>query len=361
MSIRKTVSAIVATLSCSSVVAAPLITKTNSSGFTIEPTTKVCSVYDYWVKVKETKYTQGDTIEKTRYYYHRKGRKIRRTLSNIKNENLISSPNYLCDGPTTNITASTSDESLVLFDSGACGSDRLERQGPKTELLTRIVNQYCPVTHDIVGPVEQVEFQFDMSETAEAWEVGFSDFPIGSEDQFELNSEWKALPAPLSGKGILVEGHNYSDDLFMFVKRRVTGLEPNTVYDVKLELEIASNSPKNCFGIGGAPGESVYVKGGVSLVEPKAIADGTDYRMNIDKNNQSQSGRDAVVMGDMAVGDGNCSGPQDYEFKSFSTEDLKVVADEEGSAWIFFGTDSGYEGKTSMYYTNVGAVFTPLF
>lgn len=356
---KKNALALLVSVACSSTFAAdPLVTKVNASGFSLEPTRKVCEVYSLWTTVSESRLIDGEFVEKQYSRWHGdslyeillESNRIHRALKSVQNETLVASDNFICDAPTTNIKASVEGEDLVLFSSGGCGSDRLKRRGPNTEVLSEIASRYCSVTHDI-GFVP--EFYFDLSDTAKGWEVGFSDYPVGQEDFYELNSEWQF------GTGLFVTGNNHSDDLFMFVKRQVTGLEANTTYDVELSLEIASNSPKGCFGIGGAPGESVYVKAGVSLEEPKAIVQGSDYQLNIDKGNQSQSGTNVIVVGDVGVGKpGDCNGEKDYELKSFNSKIVTVTTDDNGSAWIIFGTDSGYEGTTSLYFTKASAVFT---
>jgi len=67
-------------------------------------------------------------------------------------------------------------------------------------------------------------------------------------------------------------------------------------------IELASDVPSNCVGIGGAPGESVYLKAGVSLVEPVPMLEGNDVRLNVDKGNQAGGGADASVIGNIANG-----------------------------------------------------------
>ena len=47
---------------------------------------------------------------------------------------------------------------------------------------------------------------------------------------------------PLTGSdSLFITGNNQSDDLFMFFKRRVTGLQPNGRYRVTFALEFVTN------------------------------------------------------------------------------------------------------------------------
>jgi hypothetical protein len=82
-----------------------------------------------------------------------------------------------------------------------------------------------------------------------------------------------------------------------------------------------------------------------------------EYRLNIDKGNQSQSGTAALVIGTA----GNLSGTLTWELKELRSEPgrLTMTTGSDGSAWLIVGTDSGFEGRTALYYTRVSAQFTP--
>jgi hypothetical protein len=87
----------------------------------------------------------------------------------------------------------------------------------------------------------------------------------------------------------------------MYLKTRVSGLEPSAPYQVSFIVEFATDVPTGCGGAGGSPGESVYVKAGASSVEPSSSVDQLGWlRMNIDKGNQANGGASAVVIGNVA-------------------------------------------------------------
>lgn len=156
-----------------------------------------------------------------------------------------------------------------------------------------------------------VTFDFDFNEGAQGWVAGFADYPVGEEVFYELESDWGQLPAPLDSlNGIYFSGNNHSDDLFMYIKRHLTGLKPNTRYAISFNVEIAINVAMGCVGHGGAPGESVVVKSGASVVEP--VGENHDeggiqyYRMNIDHGDHTLGGDDAVVIGNVANTQTDC-------------------------------------------------------
>jgi hypothetical protein len=86
-------------------------------------------------------------------------------------------------------------------------------------------------------------------------------------------------------------------------------------------------------------------------------------RTNFDKGNGARSGIDVVFVGDFVGGSGSCDPDLGvYALKSLSTGENGPVltSDSEGRLWLIVGTDSGFEGKTTIYYTEGVAVFTPL-
>jgi len=202
----------------------------------------------------------------------------------------------------------------------------------------------------------------DFSYGQHQWEPGFADYPVGQEAFYELEAEHRNLPVPLdtSKRGLYISGNNHSDDLFMFWKGQIVGLVPNRTYLASFNLEFATNVPSGCGGVGGPPGESVYVKAGATEIEPEAIDLGGFYQMNIDKGNQSQGGEDAVVLGDVASSQECGQGTPQWELKQLSSaETVEVASDGDGRVWVFMGSDSGFEATTSLYYTRIAVTFDP--
>lgn len=212
-------------------------------------------------------------------------------------------------------------------------------------------------------------FDFDLTKDTEGWSGGFSDLPVDyDEDLYRLFFGVQFLPEELgSGKtALMLESRNASDDVFMFIKRQLgkaDGLKPDTTYLVEIVVEFATNVPAGLFGIGGPPGEALFVKVGAAGIEPARVVRGDgdykEYRLNVDKGEQSEGGKNAVVVGNIAKED---SDEDDWSWilKSLSNrgEPLKITTDSEGNLWIFAGTDSGFEGLTTLYYTSVKVTLT---
>ena len=197
----------------------------------------------------------------------------------------------------------------------------------------------------------EAEFSFTFQSDAEGWTAGFADLPANFEPSiYELDSGYRPLPSGLEGNGLYIQGHNRSDDLFMFFKRLIDGLKADATYEIFASLDLATNVPTNSFGIGGSPGESVYVKAGASTIEP--VAEGENLRMNIDKGNQSKGGASMVVIGNVAHPEVN---GEEFRLKSLDNANNPVNAttDSKGGLWLIVGTDSGYEGLSTFDYARI--------
>jgi len=209
---------------------------------------------------------------------------------------------------------------------------------------------------------DQTTFTFDFAHGAQGWTTGFSDYPVGQEQFFQLDSGLRALPPPLdqSGTGILLSGINHSDDLFMFLTGHLTRLKPDQTHSFKFLLEFATNSTPGCPGVRGPPGEGVWVKVGASSIQPQPKAVAGSYSMNIDKGNQEQGGTDAIVVGNVANGLTDCFNLV-YAMKTLqNTQDTFTArTDSQGTIWAIVGTDSGFEGETALYYAKIIVTVQP--
>jgi uncharacterized lipoprotein NlpE involved in copper resistance len=204
--------------------------------------------------------------------------------------------------------------------------------------------------------IEPTYFAFDFISDTEGWSAEFADYPDEPDVDtlYELEFSHSILPSPLDTlEGALRQsGNNHSDDLFMFIKKKLTGLEPNTLYHFDIEIAFATNAASDYAGVGGSPGESVYIKAGVSTVEPVKVLNHADnyFRMNIDKDNQVQESATVKTIGDFSNG----TDLFDYTLKVLkTTRPPQVMTNSNGEVWVIVGTDSGYESTTTIYYDRV--------
>ena len=158
----------------------------------------------------------------------------------------------------------------------------------------------------------------------------------------------------------------------MFLKRRLSsedGILPGQTYQITFKVVFASPAQTGCLGIGGAPGESVFMKAGASPAEPRAILTPppSDSRvfssliMNVDKSNQAQSGIAASVVSNIA--NGRPCDPFSMQYVSLERvhqHTTLVNANSNGELWLLIGTDSGFEGLTRIYYQRIDVTLAPI-
>ena len=201
-------------------------------------------------------------------------------------------------------------------------------------------------------------YTFDFSNEEYDWIADFADYPENGSASFELQSSYEPLPENISKtrKGIKISGNNLNSDLFMFIKRKITGLSPGTTYSVFFNVRFASKAPTGTVGADGSPGEGVTVKVGTSVTEPEKELTSGVYRMNIDKGNQTIGGKDMFAIGNVGVAAATTQFTEVYRNNNLKGP-FTITTDSQGEVWVIVGTDSGFAGVTTLYYTNIDIVF----
>jgi len=211
-----------------------------------------------------------------------------------------------------------------------------------------------------------IALDYDFHHGALGWTADFADYPPSTDPDgslYDLFAGLRFMPRKLTRlpkRGFYIQGHNRSDDLYMFLKRRLSagdGIVAGQTYRIEYVITLASNAPSGCGGIGGPPGESVFLKAGASSIEPLAVLQSNGYlRMNVDKGNQSQGGTAASVAGNIANGVPCEQALPYYPFaiiQRIHQHPTNVTANKGGELWLLVGTDSGFEGLTRLYYQSI--------
>lgn len=208
-------------------------------------------------------------------------------------------------------------------------------------------------------PAKSITRQYDFRNGAQGWKHGFSDYAneIGTGD---IDGGIRRLPKEIgTGTGYLLYGNNHSDDLWMFLTRRLgqgDGVAVNQSYMVEYRIVFASDAGTGCAGIGGAPGEAVTLKAGAATKRPDVVVIDGYRTFTADKGNQTTGGRDASVAGNVANG-GPCNGPYRSITRLHQHKGI-VRSSASGDLWLIVGTDSGYEGITALYYQRMSVTLT---
>lgn len=218
----------------------------------------------------------------------------------------------------------------------------------------------CDTSTSPVDPPD-VTITVDFSNGAQDWVADFTDYEAAQEATYQFEAGIETLPEPLDGskKGYMLTSVNHSDDLFQYIRRQVTGLEPDAQYDIRFQVQLATSAPKGCVGAGGAPGDSVWLKAGASADEPVPVETDGDVRLSVDKGEQAEDGGAALVLGTIANSSEDCDDAP-WELKDFDSapDVLRAATDSAGRLWLFAGTESGFEARTRVYVTTVKVELT---
>ncbi|QHW00717.1 hypothetical protein [Spirosoma endbachense] len=221
-------------------------------------------------------------------------------------------------------------------------------------VLTGSLFTFSACNKDDISSQPGLPYQSNLQRDQDGWVADIVDYGVAQDTTMRFKSGWKSLPSPLdtTRKSLMLESMNRSDDAFMFLKKKVTGLQPNKDYSLVFDIELASKYPTNSIGIGGSPGGSVYLKAGASAVEPVKEKKDDFYSLNIDKGAQNDNGKDAILLGNVGIGDDE---PDAYKLITRSNADKPFTArsNANGELWLLVGTDSGFEGLTTLYYSQI--------
>jgi len=195
---------------------------------------------------------------------------------------------------------------------------------------------------------------FTFAKDEQGFKGGFADLPVNY-NPYIYTLAFNQASVPIKDKldkGLMLKGHNRSDDLFMYVSKKFSirdGLRPNTKYTVLLKFDLATNVAGGGMGIGGSPGASVYVKAGIINKEPLVDDINGMKIINVDKGIQANGGTEMQVLGNIEKTE---STDDSFEYKHFENN-IVVTTNDKGEVWLIIGTDSGFEGLTQIYLTNI--------
>lgn len=205
-------------------------------------------------------------------------------------------------------------------------------------------------------------FRYDFSPSTHGWEAFFAGYPVGWRDKMELTAGHRPLPSSVeaSGKGLFIRGVNHSDNVKMLFRRKVDGLAPNATYSARFTVRFATNAPSDCGGIGGAPGQGVKVIAAATRTRPEEVViDDPEpaHRLNVQHQaDDPQAWYQGSIIGHIG-NSRDCESEPVFELKTLRSESAhdSVTTNAQGEAWLLFGTRSGFEGPTALYYSRVEA------
>lgn len=213
-----------------------------------------------------------------------------------------------------------------------------------------------------------VNMKFDFAEN-EGWEAGFSGFEVREGEPFATDVRFEGLPAPLTGhSGLYLLGNEGGDynGIIIYAKTALGGFEPGQTYDVEFSLNIATDIPKDegCIRFNPGPGyENVYMRTGLTNIEPVRIDVGRQYGLNIAFGNGANAGQDVVVLEDVTASYSCLTEDEDdgLELKSMNQHGrFMATPDANGELWLIVGAD-GRAGPSYLdfYLVDLELTATP--
>ena len=117
---------------------------------------------------------------------------------------------------------------------------------------------------------------------------------------------------------------------------------------------------RGAVGVGGAPGESVFIKAGATTSEPGTIVDRGFVLADFDKGNQSVDGASARLLGHAGVRKALDDPSVKLKLLPWGRREPVVVqAGPDGRIWAIVGSDSGFEGSTELWIVRAQVRVTP--
>ncbi len=207
---------------------------------------------------------------------------------------------------------------------------------------------------DIIDPKVYI---YDFDDGTEGWNGGYADYPADGEDVLGLNFESSELPEPLDVDegALMISGTGGGENLFLYTKKKITDLEPNTTYQVSFKVKLAATI--DTAGIDTNNDAALYIKAGVALSEPVTEPDNAGYNRftGIDKGQVGQNGADAIVLA--GITDETNWDDLTLETVSNNENPLQITTDANGEAWAFVGTETVAGNVTTVFYDSIEVDF----
>lgn len=161
-----------------------------------------------------------------------------------------------------------------------------------------------------------------------------------------INPEMTALR--MSGRMSEAGATASSSDLFPFIRKRFTGLAPDTEYRIIIKAVLAT-------AYGQFSKDTLCIKAGATTVEPRKTAStGGMYRINIDKGTPRRPGADMDTLGFIGYDGGGHRFPEARALGN-AGHPLRFRSDGTGAVWICVGAEYFTRGGLETEF-NIGTL-----
>jgi hypothetical protein len=207
---------------------------------------------------------------------------------------------------------------------------------------------YCSGGKDPL-PIRFIESTFESG--LEEWSGDFAYVKPGSNASVKFSVVQAPLPETLKSElhGLKLEGTNSGDSIFLFIKKKVTGLDPAKTYKVAYQIDLATHFPDTLAGAG----RIIYLKAGASGTEPKSIAGPDISTVSIQNGALAKSGPQMRLLGNVA----NRLDSTYYRpiIRKNANVAVPVTPDVNGDIWLCVGINTTFKGNMALFFDRIYA------
>lgn len=192
-------------------------------------------------------------------------------------------------------------------------------------------------------------FESTFQQNTEDWTGDYALFKTGQQDTVAFNIKQGTIPESTDSttRALSVAGTNKGDSLFLFIKKKITGLNPALTYKVAYEINIVTSYPDTVE----SSGRLIYIKAGASAEEPQKVLSGNYYKVSIKKGSIAKSGTEMFYLGTA----GNTLDSVAYKsiIRTNANLAVEVKPNAAGEVWLCVGAETTYKGLIQLYYDRI--------
>jgi hypothetical protein len=207
-------------------------------------------------------------------------------------------------------------------------------------------------------PANAQTFKTQFESGYDGWIADFVDFLEADSSRRKLEHVIEPIQSiepsmtALRMKGMPSGRYPQSDstgDLFPFLRKRITGLSPNTEYRITFRMMLAT-------AYGQFSQDTLWIKAGASTVEPRKVRGDNKYtRINISKGPARGPGADMDTLGCIGYTGMGHSFPEPRSLDN-AGHPFKVKTDASGSLWVTVGAEYLPKNGVEGLEFNVGSI-----
>jgi hypothetical protein len=161
----------------------------------------------------------------------------------------------------------------------------------------------------------------------DSWTAGYTGAQSHADDYDIVKIEWKEIDNNKNIYAINFSGKNRNKKLFLYIYKQLSGLKPNSIYNIVFNTQFFANS-LNQTG-------NIYIKAG-AISHPPMTFDLPITEANFNKGSIGYDGKDMEVLGVLYPNASSLTGS--YEMQNYAKPFL-AHTDKDGNLWLIIGVE----------------------